>query len=205
MKSLFTLLITLLSFQFLVAQHESLFDDMEVLGAFGGPIVEMSSINGQVTADVGGGGAIIFDKFFFGGYGMGTKFPQYEIPKGELYEGMYDIKFGHGGLWFGYTHNTHKIAHFYSSLKLGWGKARLKMDGDNIFSDRHFALTPEIGFEMNVADFFKIGFTGGYRWVNGINTLPGISDEDFNSFTGIITLRFGGFWNDWEDWDEWDD
>lgn len=184
------------------AQHETLFDDLNVLGAFGGPILEISSINGEVGADVGGGGALIVNNFFLGGYGMGTDYPETTI--GNL---DYNIKFRHGGLWLGYTYRDFKVAHLFSSVKIGWGKAQLRRNGDAAFSDRLFALTPELGVELNITSFFKIGLTGGYRWVNGISRLPELENEDFSSPTGIITFRFGGFggWDNDGDWDwDWD-
>ncbi|MFK8104890.1 MAG: hypothetical protein AB8G15_20395 [Saprospiraceae bacterium] len=170
---------------------------MALIGNFGGPFFEISSINDEITADVGGGGAVILNNFFLGGYGLGTDSPEIIID-----ETKYDIKFRHGGLWFGYTGNVNKLAHFYSSLKLGWGNVNLELNGnddDESFSDNFFVLTPEIGIELNVTSFFKIGLSGGYRIVNGVDNLPGgLENEKFNSPTGTITFRFGGF----GDWDE---
>lgn len=204
MKKLLVLLTAFWAFQ-LNAQHETLFSNINNVGAFGGPLVEISSINGQVGADVGGGGALILNSFFIGGYGMGTNFPEatLNIDGQEL---KYEIDSGHGGLWFGYTPNTRKIIHPYGSLKIGWGKTELKGPDDTPdFSERTFVMIPEAGVEVNVTDFFRIAVTGGYRWVNGINDLQGLENEDFSSALGAITFRFGGFIsrnNDW-DWD-WD-
>ncbi|MCB0637086.1 MAG: hypothetical protein KDC54_10740, partial [Lewinella sp.] len=132
-----------------------------------------------------------------GGYGMGTDYPIYTIPEGEEGAGQYDLKFGHGGLWIGYAPQSHKLIHFYSSAKIGWGKARLRQDKENIYSDRVFVLTPELGFEVNLTEWLKMTFTGGYRWVNGITNLPGtLENEDFSSPVGIITFRIGGFEDD---------
>ncbi len=198
MKKVFTLIACAVALQ-VSAQHETLFGDLDVIGAFGGPIVEISQIGEDIGADVGGGGALILNNLFLGGYGMGTDYPDYEIMDGEN-AGQYNIKFGHGGLWFGYVAKQNKLVHFYSSFKLGWGKGRLRQDKETIFSDRVFVMTPEIGFEVNLTDFFKLGITGGYRWVNGISKLPGLSNDSFNSPVGILTFRFGGFGDDW-DWD----
>lgn len=198
MKKILLLVLSLVSLQ-LSAQQETLFDDLEVLGAFGGPILEIGSINGEIGADVGGGGALILNNLFIGGYGMGTEYPEYSIKDGEA-AGDYNIQFRHGGLWFGATSRTSKLTHFYSSLKIGWGKTRLRTDGETAFSDRTFVLTPEAGVEVNITSFFKLGLTGGYRWVNGINQLPGLENNDFSSPVGTITFRFGGFGDDW-DWD----
>jgi len=197
MKKFIPALLLFAAFQ-LSAQQETLFDEFDIRGAFGGPILEISSINGEVGADVGGGGALIINNFFLGGYGMGTDYPQMEL------DGIdYDIRYRHGGFWLGYTHNDLRAVHLYSSVRIGWGKAQLRNDGDTEFEDQHFTLTPELGIELNLTDWFRISFTGGYRWVNGVNVLPGLDNEDFSSPVGIINFRFGGFSdNDW-DWD-WD-
>ncbi|MEN0003639.1 MAG: hypothetical protein AAF798_05835 [Bacteroidota bacterium] len=204
MKNLYVLLACLLTWS-LQAQHESIFDDIDFIGGFGGPLIEVGSINGEIGADVGGGGALILNNYFLGGYGMGTDYPEFEINEGELF-GNYEIDFGHGGLWFGYTHKQDKLVHLFLSTKVGWGSARLEgLDQqEQRFRDRVFVLTPEVGIEFNVTRFFKIGLTGGYRWVNGISVLPTLNNSDFNSPVGIINFRFGGF-GDYEDWDDDDD
>ncbi|MCI5081411.1 MAG: porin family protein [Saprospiraceae bacterium] len=188
----------------LTAQHETLLSDIDVIGGFGGPILETSQINGQIGVDVGGGGALLLNGFFLGGYGMGTDYATYSITSGEN-EGDYEIDFGHGGLWLGYSHNPFKLAHLFLSTKLGWGSTELKEDGDAMFKDRIFVLTPELGVEFNVTKWFRIAVTGGYRWVNGIQDLPGLDNNDFSSPTGTITFSFGGFAedNDWDDDEDW--
>lgn len=199
MNKLFTLLFCLLVAS-LSAQQETLFDDLDVIGGFGGPIVEIGSINGEVGADVGGGGALVMDRLFIGGYGMGTDYPEYTIADGEN-AGQYNIRFKHGGLWFGYVTEQTKLVHLYSSLKIGWGKSQLRVDKDALFSDRNFVMIPELGVEVNLTDFFKLSLTGGYRWVNGITKLPGLDNSSFNSPIGVITFRFGGFGDYDYDWD----
>lgn len=191
MKNSLTICLFLLTLP-LFAQQETLFDDFDIRGGFGGPLVEIGSINGEVGADVGGGGALLINNFFLGGYGMGTSYPDYRVNNRD-----YNIQFKHGGFWLGYAFKEYKIVHFYSSVKIGWGKARLRRDGETDYSDSHFALTPELGLEINLFDWCKMGLTGGYRLVNGINSLPGLKNEDFNSPVGIITFRFGGFGDDW--------
>lgn len=53
-------------------RHQTIFGDLNVVGAFGSPIVEISSINGESISDVGGGGALILEDFFIGWYGLGN-------------------------------------------------------------------------------------------------------------------------------------
>ena len=203
MKKAFFLILSGIGAMTLSAQQETLFDDFTSFGAFGGPMVEISSINGEVGADVGGGGALVLDDFFIGGYGMGTDHPDLTLRQevnGEMQDVNYNIRFKHGGMWFGYTPKQYKMGHLYSSLKVGWGHAQLLNDNFDTSKDRIFVLTPEVGAEVNLTSWFKVGFTAGYRWVNGISRLPTLNDSDFSSPTGVITFRFGGFGDSWE-WD----
>lgn len=186
------------SMTFAQAQQETLFSKIRHVGGFGGPMIEVSQIDGQTVADVGGGGALILDNFFFGGYGLGTDAPNIVID-----EVTYDIDFGHGGLWFGYVLKSHKLAHLYTSLKMGWGGANLNDgSGDKVFSDNVFVLEPEAGVEVNLTSWFRLALTGGYRSVSGVNTLAGgLTNDSFSGVYGALTFRFGGF----GDYDKMDD
>lgn len=179
---------TLVLSTFTFGQTETLFGKADSFGGFGGPMIEFSNINGTLVGDVGGGGALIINDFFFGGYGFGNDAASVE------FEGQnYDIDFGQGGLWFGYVYKQNKLVHLYSSFKVGWGSADLKIDGDKKFGDNLLALSPELGVEFNITDWFKLGITGGYRMVSGLEDLPVLTSDDFTGATGGITFRFGGF------------
>jgi len=202
MSRIFLTIIILCSLQWAgSAQHESLFEDVESFGAFGGPILEISSINGDLSADVGGGGAIILEECFIGGYGMGTDFPEITLNRnigGELLEIDYDIHFGHGGLWLGYVQSIERKSHLYSSLKIGWGRVELLHNQYGLPEDRVFVLTPSAGIELNMTSFFRVALTGGYRIVSGLSRIPELGNRDFSSPTGTITFRFGGFGSYWD-------
>jgi hypothetical protein len=162
-------------------------------GGFGSPIVEVSNITGVTGLSVGGGGAAIIGEFFFGGFGQGTGDGE-AIFNNE----RYDVSLGVGGLWLGYTPRSHKLIHPYSSLKIGWGGVDMDLEEDNDnrdgFSDRITLIQPELGLELNITRWFRLAMTGGYRYVSGINKLPAdLSNEDFRSFVGNLTFRFGGF------------
>ncbi len=170
------------------AQEETLFDDVDIVGAFGSPILEFSSINGEAVADVGGGGALVIGEFFLGGYGLGNDFTDTEI------EGFrYEIELNHGGLWFGYAYRQNKVIHLYTDVRIGWGSARLKGDGPAAERDRILAITPQVGAEVNILPFFKLALSGGYRLIDGVNDLRGLDNNDFASPVGTLTFRFGGF------------
>jgi len=198
MKNFYLLFLMLVSSMLLAQEGKTLLGEVNIIGAFGGPIIEVGSINGEVGADVGGGGALMINNFFIGGYGLGTDYPEIRI--GEV---DYNIRFKHGGLWLGYTTNPEKLVHFYSSLRMGSGKSQIRGDGPDSGSDRVFVMTPELGFEVNLTSFMRIAITGGYRVVNGVSKIPGLDNNDFSSPIGGITFRFGGFANDIGDID-WD-
>ena len=59
---------------------------------------------------------------------LGTDAPNIQIGLEQ-----FDIDFAHGGLWFGFVTPPYKVAHVYSSFKLGWGEANLK-DNDGFIT-----------------------------------------------------------------------
>ena len=66
--------------------------------------------------------------------------------------------------------------------------------------DKVFVVTPEIGVEANIFDFFRLAATVNYRLTDGIDeSLNGFQDSDFSKLGATLTLRFGGFGNYW--WD----
>ncbi len=189
MRTLFFSAALLLAFSLQAQRHQTLFGDLDVVGAFGAPILEISTINGQTISDVGGGGALILEDFFLGGYGIGNNYADVSV-NGQVY----DIRFRHRGFWLGYAPKAHKVAHFYGSARIGWGKTDLRQEKQTFSSDRIFVMTPEIGVEFNVFEFFKLAVTGGYRWVNGVDRLPAeLNNQSFSSPVGTFSFRFGGF------------
>ncbi len=192
-----TLLLTLFFFglgQIVFAQkEETLAGSAHIKGGFGGPYFIFSQADGANGYGAGGGGGFIINDFFFGGFGEGQSFGRRRYNNRD-----YDLNLGYGGIWLGYTYRGYKVIHLYSSAKIGWGSASLQRnDGDpfngNDINDSVFAIAPEVGAEANLLHWFRLGATVGYRFVNGLNTLPGFSSGDFNSPTFALTLRFGAF------------
>ncbi len=191
MKKICLLFVSILFTGSLIAQKtQTLFSDENSYGGFGGPIVEFSNINGITVGDVGGGGAFSVNNFFVGGYGLGNNGSQVTID-----DKNYDIHFNHGGFWLGYTFKQHHLFHLYTSARIGWGKTELKRNDEKFYSDNLLALSPELGVELNVTNWFKVAFSGGYRNISGIDNLPELTDNDFTGAYGAITFRFGAFGN----------
>ncbi|MCB0561818.1 MAG: hypothetical protein H6573_20265 [Lewinellaceae bacterium] len=174
------------------AQHETIFNNARVVGGFGAPIVEMG-LGNEMTTAVGGGGAIVIDNFFIGGYGVGS------VDFNALIEdeNIQQIDLGHGGFWLGYTLAPYKIIHLYTSARIGWGGVGIDVSNNSNFPrdvDNVFVLTPELGVELNVAKWFRIAGTVGYRYVDGVNENLGFyKQDDFNGALANLTFRFGWF------------
>ncbi len=174
----------------LQAQHETLFNQARVVGAFGGPITEYGLSNNLGTS-VGGGGALVINSFFIGGYGMAS------VDFDQLYEeGDIDVlDIGHGGFWLGGTFQPHSLVHMYGSARLGWGAINIDLNGNTPYRelDKIFVATPEIGLELNVTRWFRLAGTVGYRYVAGVNEDRGLTGDDFSGAIAGVTLRFGWF------------
>ena len=171
-------------------QHETLFNQFKVRGAFGASIIEAGFKN-DIGTSAGGGGGIVFNNMFLGAYGMGS------VDFGQLFDGS-DIKvldIGHGGIWLGGTFPSHKLFHFYGSVRAGWGALNVEFDDVDKYSDidKIVVVTPEIGLELNVTHWFRITATAGYRWIDGANTNNGYKNDDFKGAIGALSFRFGWF------------
>lgn len=214
-KALPILITFLLSVSLLNAQDEEpqyLFQNTDIsISGFGAFFNEFSSVQNDFAVSNGGGGAVIFNqKFYFGGYGMGLSTIHERPDLDSIISGVSDsrISFGHGGLWLGYIHNSHKAVHFSVSSKFGWGQIAIYdkyydyHDREEYYArDNVFVITPQIEMEMNLTPWFKMNIGAGYRYVAGIDKAYILSNQktnyyesnDFSSPTANISLLFGGF------------
>lgn len=174
------------AFYFADAQrNETLFNNARLVGAFGGPMLEFTQLDGEYTTFSGGGGGLVIGNFFVGGYGLGTTDYRRWIDGND-----FRIDMGHGGFWLGYFAPKHKLIHPYGSLKIGWGATDIDDGG---FDEAIFVLTPELGIELNVTSWFRIAGTVNYRWVDGIDSSPSFDAGDFSAVGAGLTFRFGWF------------
>jgi len=174
----------------LQAQHETLFNNARVVGAFGGPITEYGLSN-DLNGAVGGGGGLVINNIFIGGYGMAA------VDFDRLYEeGEVDVlDIGHGGFWLGGTYQPHRLLHLYGSARLGWGAINIDLNDGTPYRDldKIFVATPELGVELNLTRWFRLAGTVGYRHVAGVNEDRGLKGDDFSGAIAGVTLRFGWF------------
>lgn len=174
--------------------EETITGEAHIKGGFGGPFFVYSNVGERDGGGAGGGGAFIIDNIFIGGFGQGETFGRVTLEDQKYY-----LSLGYGGFWLGYVNQSHKLVHFIGTLKVGWGGAVLSHDGEDgddhdiEYEDEAFILHPEAGLELNVAHWFRIAAQGGYRFMNGVNELPGFSSNDFDSPSFALVMRFGNF------------
>jgi hypothetical protein len=59
--------------------------------------------------------------------------------------------------------------------------------------DAVFVGIPEAGIELNVARWFRLSGSAGYRFVGGFDGLGTLGKQDLNAPVFGLTLRFGWF------------
>lgn len=200
MKKLWILLMVLVSFSNSTFGQDSSDDDIKTLlsgkvriSAFGGVIFSFADTQGQLSYLSGGGGAIIFDRsFFLGGYGLSSN--QDITIKHDVGNSLLGIR--HGGFWLGYNILPKAIVHPTTSVKIGWGNVSLHHHDNQdseYFRQTIFVVEPEIGAEVNIAKFFKLGVNGSYRFVKNSTDIKQYDVNSLNGFALNIHLKFGWF------------
>lgn len=174
-------------------QEETLLNKAKVHGGFGGPIFTYAKVKGNNGFGSGGGGAVLINNLFVGGFGQGETF---DI--GLSGNQDYRMNLGYGGIWLGYVFPTQRLLHFYGSLKLGAGginydERRLDPDVFDGLDDAVFVVTPEVGAELNLTHWFRLAGTIGYRVVDGFRGAPDLGTNALNAPVYGLTLRFGWF------------
>lgn len=160
-------------------------------GGFGGLMMEVSTVKNKGLYNIGGGGgALLNNKVFIGGYGMGN------VSEGPLfnYNGTPAIlEMEHGGLWLGYLHRAENIVHFGASTRFGWGGIELSdQNRVSLLKDDLFLLSPQAELEVNVLPFMKLNVSVGYRLAFGV-TDTYLESADFSSPYGLVGFYFGWF------------
>ncbi len=172
-------------------KQETLFRNAHLRGGFGGPIFSWSTNNGHTGYGAGGGAGVVLDRFFIGLFGMGETLESPVVGKKQL-------ALGYGGLWLGYTIPSHKVVHLYTSLKIAGGSVGStnfddEWDFEDPWYDVTFVAVPEVGAELNIARWFRLSGSVGYRFVEGFDGWGAYGKKDLNAPVYNLTIRFGKF------------
>lgn len=158
----------------------------------GGPFMQFTSVAGEFAHMMGGGGGIMLNEFFFGGYGLGltNRIPADANPM----ENDDKLTLGHGGFWVGYSFLGHLPIHLSVSSLIGFGELGLMPANSYIssVSDQIFVLTPIVELEANITQYLRIAVGATYSLYSGVN-LQGYSSKNFSSPGAFLGFKFGWF------------
>jgi hypothetical protein len=165
------------------------------ISGFGGPCMNFTRIGDDFAHMMGGGGGILINNFFLGGYGMGKTnelFYKNDITKENI------MDFGHGGFWLGYTFLYKSAIHPVIHTQIGWGSISKRLKDNWNFdptldteTDQVFVLSPTAELEMNFSRFFKLGAGINYQFV--YNTDGPYTFSDFAKPGVFVSFKFGWF------------
>jgi len=134
------------------------------ISGFGGPFMNFTVIDGEFAHMMGGGGGVMLNDFFIGGYGLGLT-NSLDAPQGYNYPDTYELQFGHGGFWLGYSFFGNRAIHPVVHVQTGWGQIQLTEDYNPVNQDNVFVLSPTLELEANFTSFFRMSVGARYRLV----------------------------------------
>jgi hypothetical protein len=118
------------------------------------------------------GGWLINHRFLLGGGGWGKT------------NRVYEMQMGYGGLVLEYFFNPDRLINFSIRGLIGGGGTSWAWT----WWDGFFVAEPEVRMTINVTERFRLGFGGGYRFVEG-----SCRDGRLSGYTISVAGKFGGF------------
>ena len=175
-------------------EFRTIFDNQNLrVSGLGGPFMQFTSVAGEFGFMMGGGGAVLLDDFFIGGYGLGlaTSIPDY------VNQNSNDrLSLGHGGFWLGYALFGEKPIHVTFSTLIGWGEFGI-MEYEGYYPyvrDKVFVLAPTIEAELNLTRYFRIGVGASYNLYTMVDSqMHGYKGSDLSAPGGFLSFKFGWF------------
>jgi len=175
-------------------EYRTIFDNQDLrISGMGGPFMQFTSVAGEFGHMMGGGGAVLINNFFIGGYGLGltNSIPDYvnDHPTDRL-------TLGHGGFWLGYALFGQKPVHVSISSMIGWGEfGIMQFDGYYPFlRDKIFVVAPTVEVEVNLTRYFRIGAGASYNLYTGLDEgMHGYRSSDISAPGGFLSFKFGWF------------
>jgi len=175
-------------------EYRTILDNQDLrISGLGGPFMQFTTVAGEFGFMMGGGGAVLLDNFFVGGYGLGltNAIPDYinDNPGDQL-------TLGHGGFWLGYSLFGNKPIHVAFSTMIGWGEFGItQSDGYYPYlRDNIFVLAPTVELEANLTRYFRIGAGVSYNIFTMVDeSMHGYTNSDLSALGGFLSFKFGWF------------
>lgn len=175
-------------------EFQTVFDNQSLrVSGLGGPFMQFTSIAGEFAHMMGGGGAVLLNDFFIGGYGLGLTNSIPDYVGGNTND---RLSMGHGGFWLGYALFGEKPLHVTFSTLIGWGEFGI-MAWEGYYPyvrDKIFVMAPTIEAELNLTRYFRIGVGATYNIYTMVDEyMHGYTNSDLSSPGGFLSFKFGWF------------
>jgi hypothetical protein len=106
----------------------------------------------------------------------------------------YTIGVEYGGIDLGYVFLPEQPLFLALNTLVGIGEVT---SADTLMGtaedDEFFIVEPGINVGVNVASWFRVLVGASYRWVDGVQGVPGVRNNDLSGLSGTIMLKFGWF------------
>jgi len=175
-------------------EYQTIFDNNELrISGMGGPFMQFTAVAGEFGHMMGGGGAVLLNDFFFGGYGLGLT---NAIPDYVNLNTNDRLSLGHGGFWIGYSLFGERPIHVSISTLIGWGEFGI-MQYDEYYPfirDKIFVLSPTLEMEVNLTRYFRLGAGVTYNIYTTVDEyMHGYKGSDLSAPGGFLSFKFGWF------------
>lgn len=176
-------------------EYQTVFDNKDLrISGFGGPFMQFTAVAGEFAHMMGGGGAIIINDFYFGGYGLGitNSIPDHV----NSFNAGDRLNISHGGFWIGYSLFGDRPVHVSISSLIGWGEFGIIHENEytSYIRDNVFVVAPTLEVELNLTRYFRIGAGASYNLYAMVNDdLHNYSTGDISAPGGFLSLKFGWF------------
>lgn len=182
------------------------------LNIYLGPLVAFSSVEGNISTDMGAtGGFIINNDFFAGIYGQKL---MNNPPRKDLANIGYpaytdgEIEMIHAGGVLGYIHKPGNVIHWGISGSAGVGILTVSainptyLAREKIYDDKVYIVIPKLFAELNITKWLKVNASAGYRVLGKVNAvynnpdnevIPIFNKSDYTKPEFSFALLFGTF------------
>lgn len=177
-------------------EYQTLFSfENSRISGMGGPFMQFTTVDGEFAFMMGGGGGVLLNDFFIGGYGLGQTNPVYAASNTDPNLAGYELAISHGGFWIGYSLWADRAIHLSLSSLIGWGVAGFvdPLYNTMIQHDNIFVLAPIAEVELNLTRYFRIGVGATYNLYASLNNLDDYSTSKLSAPGIFLDFKFGWF------------
>lgn len=184
---------------FSLRRKRTLFGDLDLSGAWGGPTYNYSATGDDWSLVRGGFGGLELGENVFIGYGGWASRDPFTTDEVPAQGTRPDYKFRHGGFILALSPGADNIIHPRFTMIVGPGRIEGDIEGESGeiagFRERMLVGQAMAGAEINLFEWFRIGIEGGYRFASGVDVIDdAVTAQDISGAVVQIEARFGFSW-----------